>query len=72
MTKDEQLADAWEYARSYYKDAEVEREFELLSEFQPDVGACSGASVASSRPASVHAPTPPSSTAQAPSWPKCR
>jgi alkylhydroperoxidase/carboxymuconolactone decarboxylase family protein YurZ len=37
MTKEDQLTDAWEYARSYYKDPEVEREFELLSQFQPEV-----------------------------------
>jgi alkylhydroperoxidase/carboxymuconolactone decarboxylase family protein YurZ len=37
MANDDQLAAAWEYARSYYKDPEVEREFELLSEFQPEV-----------------------------------
>jgi alkylhydroperoxidase/carboxymuconolactone decarboxylase family protein YurZ len=37
MSKEERLADAWEYARSYYQDSEVEREFELLSRFQPEV-----------------------------------
>jgi len=37
MTDDDRLAGAWEYARSYYKDPEVEREFELLAQFQPEV-----------------------------------
>lgn len=37
MTDDERLSGAWEYARSYYKDAEVEREFELLAQLQPAV-----------------------------------
>jgi alkylhydroperoxidase/carboxymuconolactone decarboxylase family protein YurZ len=37
MAQNERLAEAWDYARNYYRDAEVEREFELLSEFQPDV-----------------------------------
>lgn len=37
MATEDQLAGAWDYARSYYKDPEVEREFELLSEFQPEV-----------------------------------
>lgn len=37
MAKEDQLTAAWEYARSYYKDADVEREFELLSQFQPEV-----------------------------------
>jgi alkylhydroperoxidase/carboxymuconolactone decarboxylase family protein YurZ len=34
---DDQLTGAWDYARSYYNDPEVEREFELLAEFQPEV-----------------------------------
>jgi alkylhydroperoxidase/carboxymuconolactone decarboxylase family protein YurZ len=37
MSNDDQLAGAWTYARGYYKDPDVEREFELLSEFQPEV-----------------------------------
>jgi alkylhydroperoxidase/carboxymuconolactone decarboxylase family protein YurZ len=37
MSNEKQLADAWEYARQYYRDPEVEREFELLSKFQPEV-----------------------------------
>ena len=37
MTDDEELSEAWEYARSYYQDPEVEREFELLARFQPAV-----------------------------------
>lgn len=37
MTRENELAEAWEYARSYYQDPEVEREFELLSQFQPEV-----------------------------------
>ena len=37
MTNEDRLSDAWEYARSYYKNPEVEREFELLAQFQPEV-----------------------------------
>jgi alkylhydroperoxidase/carboxymuconolactone decarboxylase family protein YurZ len=37
MATEERLDAAWEYARGYYKDKDVEREFELLAEFQPDV-----------------------------------
>lgn len=37
MTQEDRLGAAWDYARSYYKDAEVEREFEMLAELQPEV-----------------------------------
>ena len=37
MTDENRNAAAWEYARSYYQDADVERDFEVLSEYQPDV-----------------------------------
>ena len=37
MTNEDRLSDAWEYARGYYKNPEVEREFELLAQFQPEV-----------------------------------
>lgn len=37
MGDDEGVAAAWNYARSYYQDPEVEREFQLLAEFQPAV-----------------------------------
>ena len=37
MTDQDRLAGAWEYARSYYQDADVEREFELLANYQPAV-----------------------------------
>ncbi|MGH2456421.1 MAG: carboxymuconolactone decarboxylase family protein [Candidatus Limnocylindria bacterium] len=37
MTTDDRLAAAWEYAHRYYRDPQVEAEFELLSRFQPEV-----------------------------------
>jgi alkylhydroperoxidase/carboxymuconolactone decarboxylase family protein YurZ len=37
METDERLQAAWEYARSYYKDPQVEQEFELLARIQPEV-----------------------------------
>ena len=37
MATEERLDAAWEYARGYYQDKDVEREFELLAEYQPDV-----------------------------------
>ena len=37
MTDDDRLAGAWDYARGYYKNPEVEREFELLAQYQPEV-----------------------------------
>jgi alkylhydroperoxidase/carboxymuconolactone decarboxylase family protein YurZ len=37
MATDERVDAAWEYARGYYQDKDVEREFELLAQYQPDV-----------------------------------
>ncbi len=37
METDERLAAAWDYARGYYRDPQVEQEFELLARFQPEV-----------------------------------
>lgn len=37
MTDDDRVTDAWDYARGYYQDPEVEREFEQLASFQPEV-----------------------------------
>jgi alkylhydroperoxidase/carboxymuconolactone decarboxylase family protein YurZ len=37
MSQDDRISAAWEYARSYYKDPEVEREFEILADLQPEV-----------------------------------
>ncbi|HEX5040901.1 MAG TPA: carboxymuconolactone decarboxylase family protein [Candidatus Limnocylindria bacterium] len=37
MTDEERMASAWDYARGYYKNPDVEREFELLARYQPDV-----------------------------------
>ena len=37
MEADDRLAAAWDYARGYYRDPQVEHEFELLAEFQPEV-----------------------------------
>jgi alkylhydroperoxidase/carboxymuconolactone decarboxylase family protein YurZ len=37
VTDEDRLNDAWAYARGYYQDAEVEREFEQLASFQPEV-----------------------------------
>jgi alkylhydroperoxidase/carboxymuconolactone decarboxylase family protein YurZ len=37
MAPDERLDAAWDYARGYYKDKDVEGEFEMLARYQPNV-----------------------------------
>lgn len=37
MDADQRLAEAWDYAHGYYRDPQVEQEFALLAQFQPEV-----------------------------------
>ncbi len=37
MATPEQLEEAWDYARRYYRDADVEESFRLLAQYAPDV-----------------------------------
>jgi alkylhydroperoxidase/carboxymuconolactone decarboxylase family protein YurZ len=37
MSDEDRVSAAWDYARGYYQDPDVERDFEQLAHYQPDV-----------------------------------